>query len=119
MKDSMVGWVRSSATEGAVVKRRARTQVNETNRRAICGSKAFGVRPDPDRGRGREGGRGAGIWSAGCLMAGPGVGFEDLIEGGMRDDLVLVHRAADGFGDLQNVDAAVDEGFNGNFIRGV
>ena len=52
-------------------------------------------------------------------MTGPGVGFEDLIERGMGDDLVLVHRAADGLGNLREVDSAVDEGVNGDLVGGV
>ena len=52
-------------------------------------------------------------------MAGPGVGFEDLIERRLGNDLVLVHRPADGFRNLREVDATVHECFNSNFIRGV
>ena len=52
-------------------------------------------------------------------MAGPGIGFENLIERGMGDNLVLVHRAANALGNLRKVDAAVDEGFNGDFVGGI
>jgi len=52
-------------------------------------------------------------------MAGPGVGIEDLVEGGMGDNFVFVHCAADGLGNLREVDAAIDEGINGNFVGGV
>src|SRR5882757_6903517 len=50
--------------------------------------------------RGREGGRGRGKaqgsrvthqMSGGSFMAGPGISFENLIERGMGDNLVLVH----------------------------
>src|SRR5712664_4995990 len=64
-------------------------------------------------------GRGGDIGSRGSLMAGPGIGFENLIERGMGDNLVLVHRAANALGNLRKVDAAVDEGFNGDFVGGI
>jgi len=52
-------------------------------------------------------------------MAGPGIGFENLIERGMGENLVSIHRAANALGNLRKVNAAVDEGFDGNFVCGV
>ena len=53
------------------------------------------------------------------LISGPAISFENLIECRMRDDVVLVHRAADSLRNLREIDATVDESFNGNFVGGV
>src|SRR5690348_5626123 len=57
--------------------------------------------------------------SASCLMASPGIGFEDLIETRVSDDFVLVHRAANGFGNFRKADAAIDESIDRDFVGGI
>ena len=52
-------------------------------------------------------------------MAGPRISFENLVERRMRDDFVLVHCAADALGNLREVDAAINEGVNSNFVSGI
>ena len=57
--------------------------------------------------------------SAGCLIAGPRIGFENLLERGMAHNLMCVHGSPDVFGNLGKVYAAIDEGFDGDFVGGV
>src|SRR3954470_211251 len=112
MKDSIVGWVRSSAR--AVVK--TTIPIHEASQSARA-RKPVGTKQV--RGRAREGGRGRNIGLAGSFMAGPGIRFENLIERGMGHNLVVIHCAANTVGNLWKVNPAIDEGFNSNFVGGV
>lgn len=70
-------------------------------------------------------GRRGDVWGSGEIEetsggeAGGGVGGDDGVEGIVRGGLVGVHDAGDGLPDLREVDAAVEEGGDGDFVSGV
>ena len=52
----------------------------------------------------------------GGLLTRPGVGRQNLVEGRVRDVAMRLQSTADGLGNLREVDAAIDEGINGDFV---
>ena len=49
----------------------------------------------------------------------PGVRLQNLLQRRVRNDFVRVHRAPDGFGDLREIDFAIHERFDRDFVGGV
>ena len=54
-----------------------------------------------------------------CLLTGPGVGGENLVQRRIRNHLMTVHGSVDTFGNLREVNAPVQEFANGDFVGGV